>query len=209
LALAAQYAARNDQVIAVCRTSSTELDALSGVRVISGIDVTSGSDLARLSEAIEGDKIDVLINNAGLLVGSSWPEIEDQLEYYRRQFEVNALSPLRVTHAVSHGLVKGSKVIIITSRMGSMGDNTSGGQFAYRMSKAAVNSAGVSLAHELKPKGVALALLHPGYVRTDMTHRTGHIDPDESAKQLIERIDECSLASLGSFIHASGEHLPW
>lgn len=209
LEMAKQYQAAGHQVIAVCRQSSDELQSIQGIRVELGIDVTQADDLIDLAHRLEGTQLDVLINNAGLLVGTSLEDIEQELEAYRRQFEINTLAPLRVTAALLGLLKAGSKVIIITSRMGSVADNTSGGQFAYRISKAGVNSAGVSLAHELKPKGIAVGLLHPGYVRTGMTKHTGHIDPDEAAAQLIERIEELDLANTGSFRHANGEPLPW
>ncbi|HEY7906792.1 MAG TPA: SDR family oxidoreductase [Wenzhouxiangella sp.] len=209
LEMAKQFQAAGHQVIAVCRESSDELQSIPGIRVESGIDVTQADDLADLTQRLEGVELDVLINNAGLLVGTSLEGIEQELDAYRSQFEINTLAPLRVTAALLGSLKAGSKVVIITSRMGSVADNTSGGQFAYRISKAGVNSAGVSLAHELKPKGIAVGLLHPGYVRTGMTKHTGHIDPDEAAAQLMQRIEELDLASTGSFRHANGEPLPW
>ena len=206
--LARQLQAAGHEVIAVCRRSSAELDGL-GVRVEAGIDITDGAGLATLAERLDGVKIDLLINNAGVLRSSSLDAIEDQLDDFRLQYEVNALAPLRVTRALLDHLADGGKVIIITSRMGSIADNTSGGQYAYRMSKAAVNSAGVSLAHELKDRSIAVGLLHPGYVRTGMTGNTGHIDADEAAANLIQRIEELSLETTGSFRHANGEDLPW
>jgi NAD(P)-dependent dehydrogenase (short-subunit alcohol dehydrogenase family) len=93
--------------------------------------------------------------------------------------------------------------------MGSLGDNTSGGRYGYRMSKAAVNMAGVSLARDLEERGIAVALVHPGYVRTQMTRNNGIIDPPEAASGIIARIDELNMASTGSFWHSNGELLPW
>ena len=208
LELTRQLDQAGQDVIAVCRQSSNELDALD-VRVESGIDITDRAGLDDLAQRLGETGIDLLINNAGVLRGSSLEEIEDQLDDFRLQYEVNALAPLRVTNALLGRLNDGGKVIIITSRMGSIADNTSGGQYAYRMSKAAVNTAGVSLAHELKDRRIAVGLLHPGYVRTGMTRHTGHIDPDEAAANLIQRIDELSLETTGSFRHANGEDLPW
>ncbi|MEM1080386.1 MAG: SDR family oxidoreductase [Pseudomonadota bacterium] len=208
LALTRGYQASGQRVIAVCRHRSEALDEL-GVEVLSGIDVTRAEDLSRLHTAVADASITILINNAGVLGRTEFDRIEDQLDDYRQQFEVNALAPLRVTHALSDRLQSGSKVVIVTSRMGSMADNTSGGAFAYRMSKAAVNAAGVSLAHELKARGVAVVLLHPGYVRTDMTNHNGLIDADESAESLIQRIAALELDQTGSFWHANGEVLPW
>jgi NAD(P)-dependent dehydrogenase (short-subunit alcohol dehydrogenase family) len=93
--------------------------------------------------------------------------------------------------------------------MGSISDNGSGGYYGYRMSKAALNMAGVSLARDLLPKKVAVVLLHPGYVKTDMTHGGGDVEPSQAAKRLLTRIDELTLAATGKFFHANGEELPW
>ena len=98
---------------------------------------------------------------------------------------------------------------IITSRMGSIADNNSGGRYGYRMSKAAVNMAGRSLATDLAGNGVAVVVLHPGFVRTEMTGFQGLIDSSESAAGLIDRIDQLTLETSGSFWHANGESLPW
>ncbi|MBS3743614.1 MAG: SDR family oxidoreductase [Wenzhouxiangellaceae bacterium] len=208
LALARLYRDRGDNVIAVCRDSSGELDAL-GVRVESDIDVTERDSLSDLAGRLDDVAIDVLVNNAGVMRPTSFDDIENQLDAFRLQFEVNSLAPLRVTRALVDRLGRDSKVAIITSRMGSIADNDSGGHYGYRMSKTAVNMGGVSMALELKPRGIAVGLLHPGYVRTDMTGNTGHVDTEESATGLIQRIDELSIETTGSFHHANGEQLPW
>lgn len=208
LELARQLRDRGYHVIGVCRRSSPQLDAL-GVEVESGIDVTDAASLRDLADRLRGRRIELLVNNAGLLRPSSLDGIEEELDDWRAQYEVNALAPLRVTHALVDHLKDGGKVVIITSRMGSIGDNGSGGAYAYRMSKAAVNIAGVSLAHELKDRDIAVGLLHPGFVRTDMTGRQGQVDPEQAAAGLVERIDELNMATTGSFRHANGQDLPW
>ena len=106
-------------------------------------------------------------------------------------------------------LRRGTKIAAITSRMGSIGDNGSGGSYGYRMSKAALNAMAVSLARDLAPAGMAVAILHPGFVRTEMTGLQGNLDADESARLLLERIDALTLESSGTFWHASGQILPW
>src|SRR5690606_28312704 len=179
---------RGDDVVAVCRNSSKELDKLA-VRVEGGVDVADASAVAELRRRLEGVKIDLLVNNAGILEAGGFSDLD--FDGVERQLRVNAIAPLRVTHALAPLLREGGKVVIITSRMGSMGDNGSGGYYGYRMSKAAVNAAGVSLAHDLKGRGVAVALLHPGMVNTDMT-RHG-IPPEESVRGLIQRIDALTL----------------
>jgi NAD(P)-dependent dehydrogenase (short-subunit alcohol dehydrogenase family) len=206
LELCRRFRDRGDAVVAVCRRSSPELDEL-GVRVEAGVDVTSDSDVAALAGRLAGETIDVLVNNAGILERVPLEALD--FESIRRQFEVNAVGPVRLTAALLPLLAPGAKVALITSRMGSIGDNTSGGSYGYRMSKAALNIAGVSLARDLAPRGVAVAILHPGFVRTDMTHQSGHIGPEESAAGLLARIDELTLESSGGFWHQNGERLPW
>jgi NAD(P)-dependent dehydrogenase (short-subunit alcohol dehydrogenase family) len=206
LELTKQLKARGDQVIAVCRTVSPELERL-GVRVESGIELTSEKCVDDLKARMRGVKLDALILNAGVLKSDNFTSIA--LGDIRQQLEVNALAPLALTQALSENLARGAKVALITSRMGSLGDNTSGGYYGYRMSKAALNMAGVSLAHDLKPRGIAVAILHPGYVRTDMTGGSGQIGPDESARLLLARIDALNLDTSGHFWHANGESLPW
>jgi NAD(P)-dependent dehydrogenase (short-subunit alcohol dehydrogenase family) len=198
--------ARGVDVIAACRETSPELSELD-VRVEDGVDVTSDEAVAGLAQRLEGIPIDLLINNAGILTKETLDDLD--FDRVRRQLEVNSLGPLRVTHALLPNLRRGSKVAIITSRMGSIGDNTSGSRYGYRMSKAAVNMAGVSLAHDLRPQGIAVAILHPGFVRTDMTGGSGYVDPDEAAAGLLARIDELTLERSGGFWHANGERLPW
>lgn len=206
LELSRQLKARGDDVIAVCRKSSPELEAL-GVRVEAGIEVSDEKSVAELAKRLTGASIDVLVNNAGILRGDSLDRVD--FDAITQQLEVNALGPLRVTTALLPTLSEGAKVVIITSRMGSMADNGSGGYYGYRMSKAAVNAAGVSLAHDLKARGIAVGLLHPGMVATEMTGRNG-IPADESVRGIIQRIDALTLETTGRFTHATtGEALPW
>ena len=206
LELARQCAARGDSVIAACRARSPELDQL-GVRVEHGVDVTSDRAVADFAHRLAGVEIHLLVNNAGILQRTSLDDLD--FESCRQQFEVNALGPLRVTRALLPRLARGARVALITSRMGSIGDNTSGGHYAYRMSKAALNMAGVSLAHDLGERQIAVAILHPGYVRTGMTEGRGFIDAAESAAGLLARIDELTMETSGGFWHMNGERLPW
>lgn len=197
---------RGDRVIAACRSDSVELRALN-VDVEEGVDVTSEDSVAHLVRRLESQPIDLLINNAGILTRETLAAMD--FDAIRWQFEVNAMGPLRVTRALLPQMGPGSKVGIVTSRMGSLEDNTSGSRYGYRMSKAAANMAGVSLAHDLSDRGVAVALLHPGYVRTDMTGGNGHVDPTEAAAGLLDRMDELNLGNSGGFWHANGDMLPW
>lgn len=205
LELARQYSARGDQVYVACRSTSEALEQLD-VTVIPGIDVSSRESGAQLAQALDGVKLDRLVNNAGVLSR----EPLDELDYgeIERQFRINSIGPLRVTAALKENLSAGSGVFIITSRMGSIDDNTSGGYYGYRMSKAAVNIAGKSLSVDLKPDGIGVFLLHPGYVATDMTGNQG-TPVSDSARGLIQRMDELGLDQTGTFWHQEGYPLPW
>ena len=202
-----QLKERGNTVIAICRRASEELKQL-GVRVEEGIDITSDASVADLCDRLGDSGIDVLINNAGIIKRVTLEDLD--FESIREQFEVNALGPLRVTHALLPLLKAGSKIALMTSRMGSIADNTSGSSYGYRMSKVALSMAGKSLAHDLKGREIAVAILHPGLVQTRMTNFTsGGITPEESVKGLLKRIDELRLENTGTFWHANGEVLPW
>lgn len=206
LELARQLRARGASVVAVCRKSANELDAL-GVRVESGIDVTEPAAWSALARRLAHDDIDLLIQNAGMLLPDSLDDVDP--DKVRAQFELNAVAPLFLTRALAPRLHAGAKVALVTSRMGSIGDNGSGGYYGYRMSKAALNAAGVSLAHDLRPRGIAVVILHPGSVRTEMTRGHGMIGAEESVRGLLQRIDELRLETTGRFLHQNGEVLPW
>ena len=202
-----QLKGRGDDVIATCRSSSAELDDLD-VRVESGIDVTSGESVLQLRKKLDGIKLDCLIHNAGIAEYNSLSSLDP--ESIIRQFEVNALSPLCFSKAMLGNMGKGSKIALITSRMGSIEDNTSGGSYGYRMSKVALCMAGKSLSIDLNPKEISVAILHPGWVSTRMTGFTSSgITPKESVKGLLERIDLLNIENSGTFWHSNGEVLPW
>jgi len=205
LQLCTQFTARGDDVIAVCRSAGDDLSRL-GARIIENTDVSDDDSVKRLQDILGEQRVDILVNNAGILRQDKLGELDyDEMS---EQFRVNALGPLRVTEALLDNLRKGSKVIIITSRVGSIEDNSSGGYYGYRASKTAVNQIGTNLRHELLPRGIAVALLHPGLVATELTGGRG-IDPEESARGLIQRIDELNLGNSGGFWHAEGYALPW
>ena len=209
LALCEVYKKRGDQVIATCRTSSSALEGL-GVEVIDGIEVTSDDAVKALARRLGERRIDILVLNAGILRSDSagiGPKLD--LTSVQEQIAVNAIAPLRLARELTAYLQAGSKIALITSRMGSIADNTSGGYYGYRMSKAALNAVGMSLARDLADRQIAVAVLHPGFVRTDMTANSGSVDPQDAARMLVARIDELTLATTGTFRHANGETLPW
>lgn len=201
-----QYLLKGDEVIALCRNTSDELSN-TGAKVVDKVDVSKSECLEEILPTLSTLKIDLLINNAGVLTNETLEHMSaGDLEY---QFRVNAIGPLVLTQMLRHQLVKGAKVALITSRMGSVTDNTSGGRYGYRMSKAALNIAGMSLAHDLKKQEVAVALLHPGYVQTEMVNNNGDISAAVAVQRLIQRIEGLNLSNTGTFWHSNGEVLPW
>jgi NAD(P)-dependent dehydrogenase (short-subunit alcohol dehydrogenase family) len=206
LELARHFAGEGCVVVGVCREASTELQDVAA-RVIEGVDVTTDGGIRKLVDELKDQTIDLLINNAGLLQDEKLGSID--FDSIRTQMEINAYAPLRVAEALVARIPSGGKIANITSRMGSIADNDSGGRYGYRASKAALNAFGKSLAMDLKPRGIAVAQLHPGYVQTRMVNFGGLITPEESAKGLAARIEGLNLENTGSFWHSNGEALPW
>ncbi|MBD64940.1 MAG: short-chain dehydrogenase [Halobacteriovoraceae bacterium] len=204
LALVKKFLSHGHRVSVTCRETSQEL-AATQAKIITDIDVTKEETTRTLSQKI-GD-IDMLIHCAGVLISDSLDKID--ISNISKQFEVNALGPLKTFLSLRKNLKKGSKVGFLTSRMGSIEDNTSGGQYGYRTSKTALNAIAKSLAVDLKPSEIAVFLLHPGYVKTSMTNYNGLIETDESADGLYDIMMTKSLEDSGSFWHTNGEQLPW
>ena len=202
-----QLKSRGDQVVAVCREATPELEAL-GVRIEDGIELTEEAAIADLVARLDGLALDAVILNAGVLQSMGLEDLDP--EGIRRQFEVNALAPLLLARALVRQMPRGSKLALMTSRMGSIDDNSSGGSYGYRMSKVALNIAGKSLAIDLAPRGIAVAILHPGLVRTRMIKfNPSGIEPEPAVQGLLARIDALTLETSGGFWHSNGERLPW
>lgn len=209
-ALAHAYQRRGDRAIAACLGDGLTL-AAAGIEVAAHVDVTSMPTLEALRKHLDGTRIDILISNAGAF----HPDSFDRLDYsaMQRLYDINALGPLRVAAALTPLMGEGGKLGILTSRVGSLADNATGGMYGYRMSKSAANQLGLNLHHELKPRGIAVMLLHPGQVATDMTRELAalgdFITPDESAAGLVRQLDALNAATPPEFRHANGMLLPW
>ncbi|WP_135075693.1 SDR family oxidoreductase [Terasakiella sp. SH-1] len=200
------YKAQGYNVIGVCRNSSTELDGIAQT-VITGVDVSHAADRQKLFDQLCDVKIDLLINNAGILRNEILGQLD--LETIEQQFQVNAVAPLAISEGLLDSLNRSAKIAIITSRMGSIADNGSGGRYGYRMSKAALNAAAKSLALDVQSRGITVGIYHPGLVGTEMIGGAGDITPDQAAERLAARIEELSLENTGAFYHSNGEELPW
>jgi NAD(P)-dependent dehydrogenase (short-subunit alcohol dehydrogenase family) len=209
-ALVEVYRQRGDNAVAVCLGDGSAW-AGTDVRIVGQIDVTNLNAVEKLASELASISIDLLVHVAGVGALDRWREFdfERMLEHYN----LNALGPLRVVSALADNLARGSKVGIVTSRMGSIADNQSGRMYSYRMSKAAANMLGVNLHHELKPKGVQVMLLHPGTVATEMTKGARGWDsftkPGEAAAGLAEQLDALGPETPIEFRHADGTLLPW
>ncbi|MCH2534496.1 MAG: SDR family oxidoreductase [Bdellovibrionales bacterium] len=206
LELAKQLKAKGYEIYAICRTNSDELKTVSN-HIFDNVDVTNFNQIKEISDKLKSTKFDLIINNAGVLLPTSLSDLN--VENINTMFQVNAVAPLVLTQEFLGNLEEGSKVAMITSRMGSIEDNTSGGQYGYRMSKCALNIAGKSLAEDLKDKKIAVGLFHPGFVNTRMVNFNGQIDPDESAQGIVKQIEKLTMENSGGFWHSNGERLPW
>ncbi|MEP7300769.1 MAG: SDR family oxidoreductase [Caldimonas sp.] len=204
--------ARGDRVIAAC-LGDGEGFSEGGVDSIAGVDVTSEAGIARLVRGLRARsaKLDWVLHVAGVLGLDELGKID--YADMRRQFEINTLGPLRVAEATLSFLSVGSRLGIVTSRVGSLGDNGSGGMYAYRVSKAGANMVALNLHHDLSKRGISVLALHPGMVATDLTKdypgSFKYIQPEEAAQGLIARMDELTPESSGTFRHANGDKLPW
>lgn len=206
LAMVKQFVSQGDTVFALCRASSEQLNAL-GVNVIEGVNVATTEGINVMVAALGGVSIDLLVCNAGILCDEQLGDLN--LDTIREQFEVNAIAPINVADKLQAQIQLGGKIAMITSRMGSIEDNGSGGRYGYRMSKAALNIASVSLAKDLADREIAVGIFHPGYVQTDMVGGRGDISADHCAEKLVGLMNELTMAESGVFKHSNGQSLPW
>jgi NAD(P)-dependent dehydrogenase (short-subunit alcohol dehydrogenase family) len=209
-----QWLAKGANVIAGARNpnSSTELSSLldsesEGRLKLVQLDVADERSVEHLAGAVGTSEIDLLINNAGILT----VETLDNMDFgaILEQFKINALGALRVTHTLLGSLRDGARIINMTSRMGSLDDNTSGGYYGYRMSKAALNMVTRSLAVDLKSRGIVVIAMHPGMVQTDMTRGFGMLTAEASVAGINQVIEKLSMDQTGLFLHYQGTPLPW
>ena len=218
LELVRQLAARGDLVEACVRTpaDATELAALAGSKVrIHPLDVTDATSVGGLAAVLGDAPIDVVFNVAGVNGGprqSLGPMAEDlELRDVTRTIDVNAVGALRVAVALLPHVRRGTAKMLVhvTSGMGSISDNTSGGFYAYRMSKAALNMMSKSLAVDLRPEGIVSIVINPGWVKTDMGGSGAPIDVTTSATGILAQLDTLTAASSGEFLDYAGKSWTW
>jgi len=208
-----QYAIDNYEVIA-CSRKINKKDDLHKLQVkfknisIYKLDVANFSSIDQFAKSLKSP-IDILINNAGVYPDSSIDHIN--YDTWLEAFKINTLAAFKMTKAFLPHLKKShlKKVASLTSKMGSIDDNSGGGEYLYRSSKTALNMVMKSLSIDLKPYDLALITLHPGWVRTDMGGPNGLIDADESVTGMKHQIDKLSMKTSGQFIAYDGKKIPW
>lgn len=207
LALTKKFLDEDFKVWAFCRIASEELKK-TDAKIIENCDVSNLGDLKSTYQQVKAIKFDIYIHNAGIWADENiFDSTEENFQNFTKAFEINSIAPLKTLSVFKSTLNSNAKIGLLSSRMGSIADNDSGGRYAYRMSKSALNAAGKSLAIDLPENPVAI--LHPGYVRTDMTGGNGLIDPSESAQGLFDVMKNLTLETTGLFWHSNGEKLPW
>jgi NAD(P)-dependent dehydrogenase (short-subunit alcohol dehydrogenase family) len=212
LELAKQYAGDGWSVIATARDpkNADGLNALKGDLRVEGLEVTDEKQIATLAKKLKGTAIDVLLNNAGMLTGYE-PFGETDTASWLRTLHVNSIAPLKLTEALVEHVASSrqKKVASITSGMGSIGSHASTGAYAYRSSKAALNMVMVTAANELRSRGISVAVISPGWVKTDMGGANATLDVKQSAAGIRKVIDKLNVGISGQFFNYSGENLPW
>lgn len=216
LEFATQCLARGDRVIATCRdvlaaetlqSLKAEHDSLD-IRLL---DVASGESMQQFVQQLEGTAIDIFINNAGVYGPPSVKFGDIEGEVWASVFQVNSIAPLLLTQLLMPNLRGGKdkKLLYLSSKMGSIEDNGGGGSYIYRSSKTALNSAVKSLAIDLKAEGFSAAVLHPGWVLTDMGGPNALIDTKTSVTGMMQVIDGLNQQHSGSFFNYDGSVIPW
>jgi len=213
LGLTRHLLARGDTVDAAVRDpDAAHLRQLGPTRLhIHACDVADATSVDRLAAGLGDAALDAVINNAGVWGGEHQRLAELDFTEAMRTYEVNALGPLRVVRALLPHLRRGrgKKILNVTSGMGSIDDNTSGGWYAYRMAKAALNMATRSLAVDLRPDGIACAVINPGWVKTDMGGPNATTTVDDSVRGILAQFDRLSLDTTGSFLQWKGGTYRW
>ena len=210
LELVRQMRARGHQVIGTARKPEQAMELKeTGARLVQ-LDVTDSNSIRAMAEQLKGQRIDLLINNAGMLGHNAQSFAETDFDQVIATFDVNSLGPMRVTQALLPNILAGSgkTVIQISSTMGSIANN-SGGYYGYRASKAALNMLNSSLALELADRGITSVVIHPGWVQTRLGGENAAITVEDSVTGMMQVIAKLGPEDSGRFLDYQGEELPW
>jgi NAD(P)-dependent dehydrogenase (short-subunit alcohol dehydrogenase family) len=210
-----QYAADSWRIFAACRDpdAADDLHKLARTSAITvfPMDVTDLSSVRRAAANLNDESIDVLVNSAGIIGKPGQRTGNIDYESWAQVLNVNTMGPLRVTAAFVEHVARSERKVVVTisSGLGSIADNTSGGSIPYRSSKAAVNMAMRSAAIDLAPRGIACVLVNPGWVKTDMGGPGAPLTPSESVAALKRLIATFGMAHSGKFFHYDGREYAW
>jgi NAD(P)-dependent dehydrogenase (short-subunit alcohol dehydrogenase family) len=215
-----QCAARGWRVFATCRDTdaAADLQALaaqdSGVSVsVYQLDVTAPGQIAKLAATLQGEVLDLLVNNAGVYFEHWARDPIGSIDYdaWQETFRVNMLGPMRVTEAFLPHLSRSDRPVVLTisSDMGSIVGIDTPRNYAYRSSKAALNAAMHGLALELQPRGIGVLLVHPGWVRTRMGGPSAGTTPEVSVRSMLALVDGFEMGMSGAFLRLDGTDIPW
>lgn len=214
LAIAKQLGGKGVQLYLACRQTSPGVGAvnLNGGAIITGVDMADDECGTKLAASLP-EQVDVLLNNAGILEVDNFESLgsPETIQRARDMYEVNALGPLKITHAVAPKLRDNhGKCFMMSSLMGSVSDNGSGNMYGYRMSKSAMNQAGKCISISLQERKITTQVIHPGFVKTDMTAKFGGgKDVDEQASLLIDVMAKADFAGNGKYVRYDGTEDPW
>ena len=213
LAFVRRYTAMDWRIIATCRDprQADDLTALKGDVEIAALDVSDHAQIQSLAKSLKREKIDVLVNNAG--IHGPRPSRVGGIDYdaWAEVFRINTMGPMKVSEAFVEHIARSEqkKIVTISSRMGSITDNESGGAYPYRSSKAAVNAVMKSLAVDLKPRGVTVVVFHPGWVQTDMGGPSASLEASDSVAGVVKAIAKLKLSDSGKFLNYDGTKVSW
>lgn len=208
-----QYVADGWKVLATCRDpeKATELNSISGEIQVLPLDVSDFLAIETVSRMLAAEKIDLLLNNAGVIGHRPWALGDTDYEIWTEVFRINTQAPLKMTECFVDQVARSDKKLIvsITSRLGSIDANDSGEQYTYRSTKAALNMVHKSISIDLADKGITAVVLHPGWVRTDMGGPNADIDPVDSVSGMRGVIAQLSSADSGKFFSYDGSSVDW
>ncbi len=208
-----QLAPLSERIVAACREPGaaqelTRLAASAGNIEVVPLDVCDPAQINQLDEGLNGSAVDLLVNNAGV---GNWDSYPLAVDAWEQVFRINTVAPIKLSEAlVDHVAASRRRLIAnVTSKMGSIADNNSGGSIIYRSSKAALNAASRSFALDHAERGVTTLLFHPGWVRTDMGGPNGLIDAPESVAGMITVLSAATPSQNGNFFDYAGDEVPW
>ena len=213
LGIARHAAKRGYTVIGTARNPDSADELASVAARVLRLDTSDADSITHVASELDGEPVDILVNNAGIFPHECDDITDFDVEAYERVMRTNTLGPILTTRALLPNLEAGQRKInvSITSNLGSITDASKGemGFLGYRTSKAALNMANATIAHQLKDRGITSVVIHPGWVQTDMGGPQAPLVPDESTGSIVDTIEKIASKDNGRFLDYKGDELPW